>query len=100
MPSGYYVTALDGTRIAWLVGPFETHREAIKMVGAVKRLTTDYEPRATFWAFGTAQFYLPGEGGHNLPQGTLNHRLAYAGRLMREREEKGLPRLDMGAWRL
>ena len=58
----YYVTAIiDGgtgnQRTAWLVGPFETHREALRMVTPARRLIRrkSDDPRFAFAAFGTAK---------------------------------------------
>ncbi len=50
----YYVTVKDGGRTGWLLGPFLTHGRALSHVSRAKRLANDADPRAAFYAFGTA----------------------------------------------
>lgn len=50
----YYVTMLRGKRVAWLLGPYETHTEALSMVQAAKRKASELDPWSDFDSFGTA----------------------------------------------
>lgn len=59
---GYYVTAIiDGgsanQRTAWLLGPFASHRAALRMVTPARRAVDRHsdDPRFAFAAFGTAK---------------------------------------------
>jgi len=52
--TNYYVSTIDGSRFALLVGPFETHSEACGWVKRARDMACRVEPRAWFYAFGTA----------------------------------------------
>jgi len=62
----FYVTARtsDSGRhgsVAWLLGPFETHAAAVKMVEAVRHACNAHmnDPRFAFAAFGTSKLTKP-----------------------------------------
>lgn len=51
----FYVTVRDGPdRWAALLGPFETHTEALGKVDLGRELARQADPRAAFYAYGTA----------------------------------------------
>jgi hypothetical protein len=53
----YYVTARHGKRAVALLGPYETHAEAIENVERGSRLAINYDQtgRAAFADYGTAR---------------------------------------------
>lgn len=58
-PGAYYVTAVDAGRVARLLGPFKgehAHAVALLYVDTVRNKAEELEPRAAFWAFGTARW--------------------------------------------
>lgn len=62
--TGYYVTAREIKRTAWLCGPFETVLAAIRMVESVRRAAGDPYRNA---AFGVTK-----RTGETLPPGRLD----------------------------
>jgi hypothetical protein len=72
-PGAYYVTVIDGDRFGYLAGPWPTHAEALAHVGASRRVACDLDPRAHFYAFGTAR--LPDDDGVPIRAASLNGRL-------------------------
>ena len=54
MMKGFYVTMLDGVRVAWLLGPFAKHSAALAAVPAARAKAQDIDPRACWYSFGTA----------------------------------------------
>ncbi len=52
--TNYYVSTIDGSRFALLAGPFETHSEACGWVKRARDIACRVDPRAWFYAFGTA----------------------------------------------
>lgn len=55
-PGNYYVTAINGKSTAWLAGPFrDGHRAALNMVAAAKKIAQEVDPRAFWYAYGTAR---------------------------------------------
>lgn len=73
-PGAYYVTAMDGGRVARVVGPFlNDHAAALAIVDAARAKAEEVDPRAAFYAFGTCRTDAPcGPGALNrffgLPQ--------------------------------
>lgn len=63
----FYVTVKDGSRTGWLLGPFDTHEEALKKVNTARTIAEAKDPRAVFYAFGTAK-----RTGRQHPAGILN----------------------------
>ena len=56
-PGNYYVTALDGARHALLVGPFKNdHAGALALVERARIEAEKVDPRAIWYAYGTARF--------------------------------------------
>jgi hypothetical protein len=72
-PGGFYVTARDGRRTAWLLGPYTTHGEALDRVADGSRLARQADDRAAFYAFGTTRIV-----SGPRPAGVLNSRLEAA----------------------
>jgi hypothetical protein len=71
-PGGFYVTAKDHGRTAWLLGPYATHEEALGLVAEAKVLARAATGcRSDFWAFGTSRV-----AGGERPAGKLNERRA------------------------
>lgn len=64
---GFYVSVVDGGRRGLLLGPLDTHEEALGRVGEVRRWVVQRQPRAHFYGFGTARVL-----AEQLPQGSLN----------------------------
>jgi hypothetical protein len=52
----FYVTVIDGPRTGYLLGPFDTHREALDRVDLGRILAEKHNTRALFggYAYGTA----------------------------------------------
>ena len=68
----YYVTVQDHGRTGFLAGPFNRHGDALATVGAANRAAQDVDPKACWYAFGTAHVkYGP------LPKGRLNEMLGF-----------------------
>lgn len=55
-PGHYYVDALDGDRVALLVGPFRWHADALRWVGPARRLAYEVDHKAFWYAFGTSRW--------------------------------------------
>jgi len=53
----FYVTAREGKRAVFLLGPYRTHFEALGNVERGRKLACDYDAtgRADFAAYGTAK---------------------------------------------
>lgn len=54
-PGFYYVSAVDGPRRSLVRGPFSTHAEALERVEDTRRLVEERDPRAHWYAWGTAR---------------------------------------------
>jgi len=52
---GYYTSARDAGRTAFLVGPFDTHAEALAWVDRTRAKAEEVNARAVFYAFGTVR---------------------------------------------
>lgn len=50
----FFVTVADAGRVGYLLGPYETHDEAIAEVDRAKSLARKADPFSHFYAFGTA----------------------------------------------
>lgn len=61
---GYYVTVRDGKRTGGLLGPYQTHNEALQNVERGKALAITADAFACFYAFGTTKITTTG----NLPK--------------------------------
>ena len=73
-PGAYYVTMIDGARVAFLAGPFiNDHAGALALVDDVRKLANELDPRSHFYAFGTARKSLWGNPEQRA--GKLNGRL-------------------------
>jgi acetyl-CoA acetyltransferase len=70
MMKAFYVSVIDGERKGLLLGPLNTHAEALDLVPAVRSKANELEPRAAFYAFGTASIDL--DPGETAPSGKLN----------------------------
>lgn len=70
-PCAYYVTATDSGRYVRLLGPFfNDHAGALAMVDQVREVAIDLDPRAHWYAFGTAR--IPGDDSVPIRYGSLN----------------------------
>lgn len=54
-PGFYYVSAIDGARRSLVRGPFPTHAAALEAVEPAKKLVEERDPRAHWYAWGTAR---------------------------------------------
>lgn len=54
-PGRYYVTVRDGGRHGYLLGPYDTHQEALENVERGRDLANDADSRAHWYAFGTGR---------------------------------------------
>jgi len=53
-PGFYYVSVIDGDRVARLRGPhIDDHAGALAQVEEARATLVELDPRAAFWAFGT-----------------------------------------------
>lgn len=66
MATGYYVTLIRDRRLAWLLGPYEEHSEALSNVARARQLAREVDPFSDFDAFGTAS-----RTGDSLREGVL-----------------------------
>ena len=66
--TGYYVSVVDGKRRGLLLGPFDTHGEALKRVDEGRTLARRVNRDAHWFAYGTARVV-----AESLPTGRLNH---------------------------
>lgn len=66
---GFYVSVIDGPRKGFLLGPYDTHDEALQNVERGKQLAfdTDGASRTWFYAYGTCRLECDGK----LPQGVF-----------------------------
>ncbi len=55
MDRKFYVSVLDGPRYGFLVGPFDTHDQALAQVDSARAAAEQVDPRAVWYAFGTAR---------------------------------------------
>jgi hypothetical protein len=65
---GFYVTCVDGPRVGYLLGPYQTHEAALDEVELGRRLAERVNARACWWGFGTVRYRGPGF----LPAAKLN----------------------------
>jgi hypothetical protein len=56
---GYYVSLVEGPRRGLLLGPFETHQEALGRVEDGRRRASAADPWLDFAAFGTLRVKAP-----------------------------------------
>ena len=54
-PGDYYVTVTDAGRYLFLAGPYGQHQDALDDVDEVRRIACDRDPKAHWYAFGTAR---------------------------------------------
>lgn len=54
-PGDYFVSVVDGRRRALLAGPYPTHADALGAVPEVREIAKRLDPRAFYYAFGTAR---------------------------------------------
>jgi hypothetical protein len=55
-PGAYYTTALYNGRHALLAGPFPNHATALALVDKARIEAEKVDPRAVWYAYGTARF--------------------------------------------
>lgn len=68
---GYYVSVMDHGRWGLLLGPYDTHEEALELVETGKRLAEQVNDRAIWYAYGTSKITGPAP----LKPGVLNELL-------------------------
>lgn len=51
----YYVDVIDGKRVAYLLGPFKKHEDALNWVDPVRNYTNEQWLESHFYAFGTCK---------------------------------------------
>lgn len=71
--SVYFVSCIDGPRRALIAGPYPTHAQALQDVEDARKAAEEADPRAAFYAFGTAR--ADGDPFASRP-GVLNEKLA------------------------
>jgi len=54
-PGPYFVSVRDDGRFGLLLGPFNTHKEALDRVDAVRAKAIELNPWAHFYSFGTVR---------------------------------------------
>lgn len=54
-PGFYYVSAIDGEKFALMLGPFETHEQALAKVEECRNLAYDLHPASHWWLWGTCR---------------------------------------------
>lgn len=70
---GYYASVKDGPRTGFLLGPFDTHTQALDCVPIAKATAEANNSRAVFYAYGTCKIDLTQDGPlTELPAGVLN----------------------------
>lgn len=69
-PVGFYVTARNGKRTAYLLGPYDSKAEAEADVSLGSRLAGGRDPHAHSYAYGTAKVTM--RPGRPLPEGRLS----------------------------
>jgi len=50
----FYVSVLDGNRKGYLLGPYDTHQEALDNVKRGTKMAYDSDTKAPWYAYGTA----------------------------------------------
>ena len=71
----YYVSVIDGPQVGLLLGPFDDHEQALKMVEPTRRKAEEVNSRAVFYGFGTLKM----KSSYRMP-GRLNHLVMEAAR--------------------
>lgn len=51
----FYVTAIDGSTVYWMAGPYEIHQAALDAVKPAMEIANKHDGRAWFMAWGTAK---------------------------------------------
>jgi hypothetical protein len=51
----FYVTVINADRVGYLLGPYDTHEEALERVAEGRRRAEAADRWAHFYAFGTAR---------------------------------------------
>lgn len=54
-PGPYYVSAIDGTQVHLIAGPYATHRAALDDVQRACHIASDANGRAWFMSWGTVR---------------------------------------------
>lgn len=72
-PVGFYVTAREGRRVGWLLGPYRSRDAAAGNVERARLAAVEIDPWTHFAGFGATR--LVGRPGRTLPAGILNSRI-------------------------
>lgn len=87
-PGDYYVTAVDGQRVARLLGPFRNnHAAALAMVDRVREHAYQLDPRSHWYAFGTARWDT--DETKPVKTGVLNRHMGYRDGVLRHENDRG-----------
>lgn len=70
---GFYVTVRDGGRSGALLGPYNTHDEALANVDRAREHAQQVNDRAIWYAYGTARVTM--KPGKELKPGVFNNRI-------------------------
>ena len=68
----FYVSVINGNRKGLLLGPYDSHQEALDLVEPVRRYIAKIDEWSVFYEFGTAGIDSAAWGDKPLPQGKLN----------------------------
>lgn len=60
-PGDFFVSAIDGDKLALASGPYPTHAVALANVDRISKLVEKADPKAVFYAWGTCK--LPENSG-------------------------------------
>ena len=66
----FYVSMMDGTRKAYLVGPYAEHQDALEALEPAREYVNNHFADAAFYSFGTCGMDV--SDGRTPPQGKLN----------------------------
>ena len=55
MTERFYVSAVEGHKVSYLLGPYDTRREAVANVERGRKLAVEADQWAEFYAFGTCR---------------------------------------------
>ena len=50
----FYVSVRDGSKVGFLLGPYDTHQQALDQVGRGRDLAYEHDPKAPWYGYGTA----------------------------------------------
>ena len=54
-PGPYYVSAINGSKVHLMAGPYELHADALATVDKARDIAVDHDPRAWWMQWGTVR---------------------------------------------